>query len=116
MRISQITRHKKVTIRRNAESLADGIRAKWVFSYNPLLPEIVTAASLAHHGMLDSVERMRLMNVDLSPVPAKHLAALASCVTPALILMFLSSMSVTQTWSPSWRMLSVCFWESADRS
>ena len=41
------------------------------------------AASLAHHGLLDSVyvESMMLSDVDLSPVPAQHLASLASCVS-----------------------------------
>ena len=66
------------------EGLAKRIRAKWVPGYHyhyPLLPEITTAASLAHHGLLRSVEWMRLRDVDLSSVPAEHLASLASCVT-----------------------------------
>ena len=41
-------------------------------------------ASLAHHGLLGSVDMLQLYNVDLSPVPAQHLASLASCVTSSL--------------------------------
>ena len=47
--------------------------------------EIVTAASLAHHGMLGFVEDMwlglGLGDVDLASVPAEHMASLASYVT-----------------------------------
>ena len=39
------------------------------------------AANLAHHGLLGSVKSLGLHDVDLSPVPAQHLASLASCVT-----------------------------------
>ena len=42
---------------------------------------IPCAASLAQHGLLGSVENMRLSNVDLTPVPAEHLATLVSSVT-----------------------------------
>ena len=42
------------------------------------------AASLAHHGLLGSVRDLDLILVDLSPVPAQHLASLASCVTRRL--------------------------------
>ena len=42
---------------------------------------IPCAASLAHHGLLGSVEEMRLPNVDLTSVPAEHLASLASSLT-----------------------------------
>ena len=38
-------------------------------------------ASLAHHGLLSSVRKMKLRHVDLSSVPAQHLASLVSCVT-----------------------------------
>ena len=41
------------------------------------------AASLAHHGLLSSVDRLWLSD-DLSPVPAQHLASLVSCVTFSL--------------------------------
>ena len=39
------------------------------------------AASLAYHGVLGSVDDLFLLNVNLSQVPAQHLASLASCVT-----------------------------------
>ena len=45
------------------------------------LSEITCAASLAHHRLLGSVNVMRLHDVDLTSVPAEHLASLASCVT-----------------------------------
>ena len=77
MMISLETKHKKDTIWRNTEILADEINSE-IF---PNVSEILTAASLAHHGLLGSVERMRLVDVDLASVPTKHLAALASCVT-----------------------------------
>ena len=43
--------------------------------------ELMCFASLAHHGLLGSIDKLELHDVDLSPVPAKHLASLASCVT-----------------------------------
>ena len=43
-------------------------------------------ASLAHHGLLGSIVSIMLHNVDLSPVPAQHLASLASCVTNLLTI------------------------------
>ena len=39
------------------------------------------AASLAHHGLFGSVDTLWLLDVDLSQVPAQHLASLALCVT-----------------------------------
>ena len=41
-------------------------------------------ASLAQHGLLNSVNSLGLHDVDLSPVPAQHLASFASCVTSYL--------------------------------
>ena len=58
------------------KSLAERIK-----SYLPLVPEITTVANLAHHGLLGSVEDMWLCDVDMSSVPAEHLASLAACVT-----------------------------------
>ena len=43
--------------------------------------KLMRGASLVHHGLLISVDTVWLYNVDLSPVPAQHLASLASCVT-----------------------------------
>ena len=68
------------------ERLAERIRAKWVHWANPRLPEIITAASLAQHGFLRSVEEMRLSNVDLASVPAEHMASLAACVTKGVVI------------------------------
>ena len=45
---------------------------------------LMCATSLAHHGLLSSMWRMTLLDVDLSPVPTQHLASLASCVTSTL--------------------------------
>ena len=79
--MSQMTKYEKDTIRREAESLAAKIREKlWSYIHRPLLPEITTAASLAHHGMLGSVRSLSLCDVDLASVPAEQLASLASCV------------------------------------
>ena len=78
---SQMSKNKKATIRTKVESLAAPIRAKWVDWYAPSLPEIFTAAKLAHHGMLGAVRDMRLRDVDLGSAPVEHLASLASCVT-----------------------------------
>ena len=86
--IAHMTKYKKDTIRKEADSLDAQIRKKWTFRhiYNkPLLPEITAAASLAYHGLLGSVEEIELdrryMQKDLASVPAEHLASLASCVT-----------------------------------
>ena len=49
--------------------------------YEKRISEIMCCASLAHHGLLGSVVTMRLLAIDLSPVPAQHLASLVSCVT-----------------------------------
>lgn len=43
------------------------------------LEEIHDAASLAHHGLLPSLGKMELCDVNLSSVPADQLASLASC-------------------------------------
>ena len=84
--IALMTKYKKVSIRNKAESLASHIIKEsryqgQVILHSPSVPKIVTAASLAHHGMLDSVQGIFLKNVDLASVPAEHLASLASCVT-----------------------------------
>ena len=45
------------------------------------------AASLAHHGVLGSVKKLLLVDLDRSPVPAQHLASLVSSVTKELSIM-----------------------------
>ena len=44
------------------------------------LPEITTAARLAHLGEFGSVKELRLNDGNLSSIPAEHLASLVSCV------------------------------------
>ena len=58
-------------------------------AYNEAL---MCGASLAHQGLLGNVYRLRLglCDVDLSPVPAQHLASLISCVTKRLRIQNLS--------------------------
>ena len=50
----------------------------------------ICAASLAYHGLLRSVEEMTLGDkydvVDLTSVPAEHLASLVSCVTRKVVI------------------------------
>ena len=43
--------------------------------------KLMLAASLAHHSVLGPVRMMTLLHVDLSPVPASHLASLFCSVT-----------------------------------
>ena len=50
------------------------------------LPNLTTAACLAHQGLLRSVTGMKLSNVDLTSVPAQHLASLTACVTGDVII------------------------------
>jgi len=65
-------------------------RIQWTFAKVPCktlvanLPDLTTAASLAFHGLLDSVYQIYLRDVDLASVPPEHLASLASCVTGRL--------------------------------
>ena len=42
------------------------------------------ATSLAHYGLLGSVENMILRNLNLRGTPTKHMASLVSCVTHSL--------------------------------
>ena len=47
---------------------------------------ITCAAVLAHHGLLDNINYVNLVNVDLSTVPTQHLVSLISNVTRAVII------------------------------
>lgn len=60
------------------ESLAERVNEK--LRYPSILSAITCAASLAHHRLTGSVYHMRLCDVDLTLVPAEHLASLASNV------------------------------------
>ena len=73
--IYQMTKHKKDTISRKAGSLAAQIKGKSSSTYDSslLLPEIITAASLAYHGLLDFMDELCVEDVDLASVPAEHL-------------------------------------------
>ena len=82
--MTDITNRRRRIIQINAASDADEIKNNWADGHTPLLPEITTAASLAHHGLLRSVEDMWLYDVDLASVPAEHLASLASIVTGSI--------------------------------
>ena len=88
--ISQMTKLKKDTIRKEANSLTAKIRdikMLHLFVSSPKsLYKIITAASLAHHGMLASVWRMCIYDVDLASVPAEHLASLVSCVSVCIVI------------------------------
>ena len=76
-------------------SLAERIRDKWDYEHYPRVPEITTAASLAHHGLLRSVKYMRLDDVDLASVPAEQLASLAACVTEGVMIRNVSNTDLT---------------------
>ena len=61
------------------ESLGKRVKKKIKSTSN--LPAITCAASLAQHRLLGSVYMMLLKDVDLTSVPAEHLASLVSRVT-----------------------------------
>ena len=61
------------------ENLAEKVRG--LLRKIPDKTQITCAASLAHHNLLGSVDRLRLQHVDLSSVPEAHLASLLSSVT-----------------------------------
>ena len=73
------------------ENLAARVRADL---YNVLywnsatvrLALITCAAALAHHGLLDNIDKVNLIEVDLSTVPTKHLVSLISNVTRLVII------------------------------
>ena len=52
--------------------------------------ELMCLASLAHHGLLGSIVKLELIGINLSPVPTKHLASLASCVTSKVNIQYAS--------------------------
>ena len=65
------------------DSLAERVRnAVWG---GPQLQVITSAASLAHQGLLGSVEHLWLWD-DLTSVPPEHLASLVSSVTRSVII------------------------------
>ena len=80
------------------ENLAERVKEGLV-DFPSTLSVITCAASLAHHGLLGSVQEMRLFHVDLTSVPAEHLASLASSVSGRFNI---ENISVCDLRSPSW--------------
>ena len=71
------------------ENLAE--RVKGELKYSTRYHQVITcAASLAHHRLLGSVHEMWLGIVDLTSVPAEHLASLASSVTESVTIINVS--------------------------
>ena len=67
---NQLTKLKKDKLRRSFEIEAAAIRVRWSGPHHtPALPEILTAASLAHQGILCSLEYFVLEDVDLGSIP-----------------------------------------------
>ena len=66
------------------ESLAERVRGQ-IIKY-PSLAEVKCGASLAHQGLLGSVEILWLDKVNLASVPDQHLDSLISCVTGTLVI------------------------------
>ena len=62
----------------------------------PSRSHVTCAASLAHHGLLGPVERLRLFVVDLTSVPVKQLTSLVSCVTDDLFIRSVSGCDLTR--------------------
>ena len=85
---SQMTKQQKDTIRKKADSLVATFKERPMFrGTQQHVPEVAAAGSLAYHGMsLDSVWFMTLIRMDLSSVPAQHLASLVSCVTFKILI------------------------------
>ena len=77
---SKMIKRKKVNIERKADCLAARIRKESEAFDFRTLPDILSSAILAHHGILSSVENIVLKNIDLEAVPIKHMALLVSCV------------------------------------
>ena len=67
-------------IKRLTKRVRDVIEFEYGREDGHISPEFMCAASLAHHGLLVSMERLGLRNIDLSSVPAQHLSSLVSCV------------------------------------
>ena len=72
------------------ESFAEEIK-KWLLCEGNEPDTYICAASLAYHGLLCSVEELILQDaadddVDLTSVPAEHLASLVSCVMRKVVI------------------------------
>ena len=82
--VSQMSKLKKDTFWRNTEIRIRVRRELARVQY--CKSDIPIAVILAHHGLLASLETMRLKDVDLASVPAEHLASLASYVTSSVFI------------------------------
>ena len=61
---------------------ADNITAAWSrVSHKPSVPELKTAAQLAHEGYLSSVKYLDIRNRNISEIPSDQLGKLSSIVT-----------------------------------
>ena len=71
------------------ESFAEEVKG-WLLCVGNPPNTYICAASLAYHGFICSVEEMMLHSqiedVDLTSVPAEHLASLVSCVTRKVVI------------------------------
>ena len=79
--INAMRPNAKAAIRRKAKGLGERNKARLNHVRTRFnATEIAITGCLAHYGILDSVRRMALTNVDLASVPAEHLASLAAIV------------------------------------
>ena len=85
--VSQMTKYKKVTIRKKVEILVSKISSSFYDSKIDKIDKIITAARVAHHGLHGSVWEMWLCDVDL--------ASLASCVTTSVDIKNVSNCDLT---------------------
>ena len=71
------------------ESFAEEVKG-WLLCVGNPPNTYICAASLAYHGLIGSVEELTLQDhnedVDLTSVPAEHLASLVSCVTRKVVI------------------------------
>ena len=86
-KISQMTKQRKSIIKEFAE-----LQKEFAEYYDS---EIYIRSSLAHHGLLGSVENMILKNVDLASVPAQYLASLTSCTTNRVSIVNVSNTNLS---------------------
>ena len=77
--ISSILEAKAILDTDKIQRLTERVRNVITGNNDPIcdsMSELICGASLAHHGLLGSVEGSSLWEVDLSPVPAEHLPGL----------------------------------------
>ena len=74
------------------ENLAEKVKTWLEAEYGTPAPcdQITYAASLAHNGLLGSMRDMLLLDVDLTSVPADHLASLVSSMTMKVVIINVS--------------------------